>query len=133
MKKEFNIINRVEQNPFANPRKTNNGGGYFQPRIEFTFKGKKGFINDTSCGDFGDRVEIVWGNKEYYIDSVSREYTEYSTFSKLKHNDRQVVNEIKKHTGYKVCFKEDILEDEEKRRGWKRKRHEELKLKEKRS
>ena len=104
----FKLISRVEQNPFVDLRKANNGGGYSQPRIDFTFRGKKGFINDTSCGDFGDRIQIVYGNKEYFIDSVSRDYTEYSTFTKSKQSDRQVVKEIKKHTGYKILFKEEI-------------------------
>ena len=135
MKKEFNIIKRIEQNPFVNSRKANNGGGYLQPRIDFTFKGVKGFISDTSCGDFGDRVEIVFGNKEYVLDSVSRDYIEYSDFSNKKHSDIEAVKAIKEHTGYKVCFKEDILEDQEYidedvivdrnlSKGWKRKRHE---------
>jgi hypothetical protein len=134
-KEIFKEIKWVEQNPFVDPLKANNGGGYHQPLITFTFNGKTGSISDTSCGDFGHRIQIVYGDKEYYYDSVSREYIEYSTFSKLKHNDRQVVNEIKKHTGYKVCFKEDILEDQEYidedvivdrnlSKGWKRKRHE---------
>ena len=109
MKKEFNIINRVEQNPFVNPRKANNGGGYSQPRIDFTFRGKKGFINDTSCGDFGDRIQIVYGDKEYFFDSVSREEEECSTFSKFKHSDRQVVKKIKEYTGYKILFKEEVI------------------------
>ena len=110
MKKDtiFKINNRVEQNPFADPKKASNGGGYFQPRIDFTLRGIKGCINDTSCGDFGDRVEIVYGNKKYYLDSVSREYIEYSDFSKFKHSDRQVVDEIKQYTGYKILFKEEI-------------------------
>ncbi len=108
MKKEFKIINRVEQNPFADPRKANNGGGYFQPRIDFTFKGVKGFISDTSCGDFGDRVEIVYGDKVFFIDSVSRDYIEYSDFSKFKKSDRQVVKKIKENTGYNIVFKEEI-------------------------
>lgn len=108
MKKEFNIINRVEQNPFADPKKASNGGGYFQPRIDFTLRGIKGFINDTSCGDFGDRIEIVYGNKEYFFDSVSREEEEYSTFSKFKHSDRQAVKDIEKYTGYRILFKEEI-------------------------
>ncbi len=110
MKKEtvFNLNSRVEQNPFADPRKANNGGGYSQPRIDFTLRGIRGFISDTSCGDFGDRVEIVYGNKEYYFDSVSREYIEYSDFSKIKSSDRQAVKEIKEYTGYKIRFKEEI-------------------------
>ena len=110
MKKEkiFKINNRVEQNPFADPRKANNGGGYSQPRIDFTLRGKKGFISDTSCGDFGDRIQIVYGNKEYFIDSVSRDYIEYSDFSNKKHSDRLVVKEIRKYTGYKITFKEEV-------------------------
>ncbi len=110
MKKEkiFNLISRVEQNPFVDPRKANNGGGYSQPRIDFTLRGIKGCINDTSCGDFGDRVEIVYGTKIYYFDSVSREEEEYSTFSNKKHSDRQAVKEIKKYTGYRISFKEEL-------------------------
>ncbi len=110
MKKDkiFNLISWVEQNPYADPRKANNGGGYSQPRIDFTLRGIKGCINDTSCGDFGDRVEIVYGNKEYYFDSVSRERTEYSDFSKFKDSDVQAVKEIKEYTGYKIRFKEEI-------------------------
>ena len=110
MKKDkiFKLNSRVEQNPFANPRKANNGGGYSQPRIDFTLRGIKGCINDTSCGDFGDRVEIVYGNKKYYFDSVSREEEEYSTFSKFNHSDKQAVKEIKKYTGYIIRFREEI-------------------------
>ena len=110
MKKDtiFKINNRVEQNPFADPKKASNGGGYFQPRIDFTLRGIKGCINDTSCGDFGDRITITYGNKEYFLDSVSRDYIEYSDFSKFKHSDRQAVEEIKKYTGYKIAFKEEI-------------------------
>ena len=107
MKKEFKIIDWVEQNPFVEPTKANNGGGYSHPRIDFTFIGKKGFINDTSCGDFGDRIEIVFGDKVYYCDYVGGNI-EYSDFSKYKHNDRQAVKEIEKHTGYRVLFKEEI-------------------------
>ena len=110
MKKDtiFKINKWIEQNPFVNPKKANNGGGYSQPRIDFTLRGIKGCINDTSCGDFGDRVEIVYGGKEYFYDSVSREEEEYSTFSKFKHSDRQAVKEIKKYTGYRILFKEEI-------------------------
>ena len=108
MRKEFKLISSVEQNPCANPMKANNGGGYSQPRIDFTFRGIKGFINDTSCGDFGDRVEIVWGNKEYFLDSVSKEYSIYSNFSKFKPADLEAVKKIKEFTGYKILFKEEI-------------------------
>lgn len=110
MKKDtiFKLNNRVEQNPFADPRKANNGGGYSQPRIDFTLRGIKGFINDTGCGDFGDRVEIVYGDKKYYLDSVSRDYIECSDFSKFNHSDRLAVKGIRKYTGYNIVFKEEI-------------------------
>jgi hypothetical protein len=107
MKKEFKIIDWVEQNPFVDPTRSNNGGGYSQPRIDFTFKGLQGFINDSSCGEFGDRLEIVFGDKVYYCDYVGGNI-EYSDFSKYKHNDRQVIKQIRNHTGYSVLFKEEI-------------------------
>jgi hypothetical protein len=108
MKKEFKIIDWVEQNPFVDPTRSNNGGGYSQPRIDFTYKGKKGFINDSSCGEFGERLEIVYGDKVYYCDFVSQKNLEYSDFSKYKHNDRQAVKEIRNQTGYKIYFKEEL-------------------------
>lgn len=106
MKKEFKIIEWVEQNPFVEPTKANNGGGYSQPRIAFTYKGVKGFINDSSCGEFGERLEIVYGEKSYYCDFVSQKNLEYSDFSKYKDND--IVKKIKDNTGYRVLFKEEI-------------------------
>ena len=106
MRKDFKIINWVEQNPFVDPTKANNGGGYSQPRIDFTFKGIKGFINDTSCGDFGERLEIAYNDKIYYCDYVSGNNVEYSDFSKVKDSD--IVKEIEKHTGYKIYFKEEL-------------------------
>ena len=105
MKKDFKLISSVEQNTFANPTKASNGGGYSHPRIDFTYKGKKGFINDSSCGEFGDRLEIVFGDKVYYCDYVGGNI-EYSDFSKYK--DGEIVEEIEKHTGYRVLFKEEI-------------------------
>lgn len=49
----------IEQNEFANPDRAQNGGGYFQPYLEFEFdydgSHYRFIIDDTSCGDFGER------------------------------------------------------------------------------
>lgn len=53
-----------QMNPFYDPAKANNGGGYDQPEISFTLFGwntELGEIRlrDTSCGDFGTRYDII--------------------------------------------------------------------------
>ena len=70
-----------ETNPFADPEKANNGGGYSQPSIELEFiDGVKCFINDDSCGDFGTRISVCfksgagswvanWGTMEDHYES----------------------------------------------------------------
>lgn len=49
--------------------KSRNGGSYHQPDYHFTYEGTKGFLSDSSCGDFGGRFELncgdmyaVWGD-----------------------------------------------------------------------
>lgn len=52
-----------QQNPYYDQEKANNGGGYFQPLGEANvYVEGHGIvtigIDDTSCGDFGDRICI---------------------------------------------------------------------------
>jgi len=71
MKTDFNykikILNEKQGNPYYDPTKTNNGGGYDQSIITFLVNGKKGVFKDNSCGDFGWRLclkvegEGYWG------------------------------------------------------------------------
>ena len=77
------ITRQVEQNDNADIDKSSNGGGYFQPFIEgkillektnLTFN-----LNDTSCGEFGNRFEfsIKEGNKDIYINLVNQVGNDY--------------------------------------------------------
>lgn len=53
------IINIAEtnMNEYYDPRNCHDGGGYYQPRIVIDFDdGIRVVINDTSCGDFGNRI-----------------------------------------------------------------------------
>ncbi len=46
-------------NPFYDPSKADNGGGYYQPHYKGFFSDGGEFeIWDTSCGDFGKRYTI---------------------------------------------------------------------------
>ena len=55
---ELKIIKKEQTNPFYDKGRSNNGGGYYQPRYEFQFGDWKGVYDNTSCGDFGSRLSI---------------------------------------------------------------------------
>ena len=62
----------TEANPFANPEKANNGGGYSQPCGGAVYATESGelisiLVSDTSCGAFGTRysVEIDNGQRKW--------------------------------------------------------------------
>ena len=78
----FKILEVREQNPYADPMKANNGGGYSQPCITFIFNGVIGSIDDTSCGEFGVRYLVKFGEKAYSVDAMGNGKEEYSSFSK---------------------------------------------------
>ena len=108
MKKEnFEILKVEEQNPYVDPMKANNGGGYSQPLITFVFNGTTGYIDDSSCGDFGERIHIEYKDKSYCVDAVGREKEEYSSFSKNCLEDRLLSKQLKK-AGYSISFLEDL-------------------------
>ena len=76
-----NLINenkRVETNPFANPEKSSNGGGYSQPLITGTIDGVPFELHDTSCGEFGDRCDLQLGEFFAQYDFMGNDY-EYSS------------------------------------------------------
>lgn len=79
--KDIEIISCVETNDFANPRFSNNGGGYSQPLYTFKVFGEIGTFHNTSCGDFGDRWEVKIGRKKCVYDGMGREETYYTTFT----------------------------------------------------
>ena len=109
MKREnnFKILKVEEQNPYTDIEKSLNGGGYSQPCITFTFNGVKGKINDTSCGEFGIRFLVEFGEKSYSVDTIGNGNEEYSSFSKNCLEDRLLSKQLKK-AGYSINFLEDL-------------------------
>jgi len=54
------ILSQKNTNPFYDERNSRNGGGYVQPTT--VCRNSTGYtmtIDDTSCGDFGRRVNVV--------------------------------------------------------------------------
>lgn len=80
-KVNINQIKWVETNPFANPEKANNGGGYSQPLITGTINGVPFELHDTGCGDFGGRADLELGEFSASYDFVGNDY-EYSSIPK---------------------------------------------------
>ena len=56
------ILREEETNPYYDPRKSRNGGGYHQPLYEFEYGAWEGTFRDTSCGDFGTRYTLSMSN-----------------------------------------------------------------------
>lgn len=109
MKKSmFKILNVREQNPNADSTKAMNGGGYSQPFIEFTFNNITGSIQDTSCGEFGVRYLVKFGEKAYSVNTVDNGEEEYSSFSKECLEDRLLSKHLEE-VGYPISFLEDSL------------------------
>jgi len=108
-----------ETNPFANPEKANNGGGYSQPEIRFEFSdGIKGVIYDTSCGEFGSRISAVlevgsdnwcanWGTMEDRHESEIPE--------KLF---KEHIRLIEDQYGYRIPTKEEVTQWGEEEAEW---------------
>ena len=111
MKKEnFKILEVREQNPNANSNKAINGGGYHQPFITFSFNEITGYIDDSSCGEFGERFFVEFKGKEYSLDTMKRnneEYEEYSSFSKKCLEDK-ILSKYLEEAGYPISFKEEL-------------------------
>ena len=102
----FKILNVREQNPNADVEKSLNGGGYSQPFIEFTFNNVTGSIQDTSCGEFGVRYLVKFGEKAYSVDAMGNGKEEYSSFSKNCLEDK-LLSERLKEAGYPISFLEN--------------------------
>lgn len=88
------ILNEKELNDFVNPDTANNGGGYHQPAVDFMFNGKKGYFEDTSCGDFGKRYFVEWDGFCMNYDEVGNEHC-YSEFSIENNEHKQLAEELK--------------------------------------
>ena len=77
--KEFRIINTDQTNPHYEEKKAIDGGGYHQPLYEFVLGAKAGYLEDTSCGAFGQRIDLVFdGLKIACINTMNGEGQNWS-------------------------------------------------------
>ena len=77
--KEFRMTNLTETNLFFDERKMADGGGYHQPLYEFVLGAKAGYLEDTSCGAFGQRIDLVFdGIKIACINTMNGEGQNWS-------------------------------------------------------
>ena len=106
--KEMKVLNEKQQNSFYNESQSRNGGGYNQPLIKFEFYGIEGVVNDTSCGDFGERFTVKWDGKTYRLNQVDREKSEYSSFDEC---DRDFIEALVNKLGYLVLTKWEVEND----------------------
>ena len=105
------VLNSVETNEFFNIEKSNNGGGYSQPKITFEYGGITGVYHDTSCGDFGTRFTVEWNGKKFELDEVQhgtcpdKNYRYVSTFSDA---DKNFIEEFEKLFGKKIMTIDEV-------------------------
>ena len=95
------ILKCEETNPFCNPRFANNGGGYSQPFYKFEYKGIKGTLHDTSCGDFGERYLLKWGDKFWRYSNVEGDVSIDQT-NLDKEKDADFIEAIEEAFGIRV-------------------------------
>jgi len=91
----LSIVNIKESNmneEFYDPERSSNWGGYYQPLIEVAFSdGIQIVIEDTSCGEFGSRIEAYMydadNNKiaKAIYGSMSSIYNWSSSFHRIPH------------------------------------------------
>lgn len=118
--KSYKMINSEEQNDFYDPRKSNNGGGYHQPYYEYELETHDNKIirlevDDTSCGDFGKRINIrVYDENDdriacAYYGSMLKENDKYSSFEKDNELHLEII-EILDECGYRWVPTSDEFE-----------------------
>ena len=103
----------AETNEFADESRANNGGGYHQPLITFEYKGEKGTIHDTSCGDFGKWYEVIIGEKYFSYDGVSGySYPEDRYYTNFTEDDREFISCFNSaYPEYSIYTREELERD----------------------
>lgn len=100
MENKIKIISVVETNSFADESKSNNGGGYSQPFITFEYDGLKGTLHDTSCGDFGKRIELIYLDKKWNYNEMS-DWKNYTDFNMI--DDADFAKAVQDEFGIDIC------------------------------
>lgn len=99
------IVTEEQTNPFANPEKSRNGGGYDQPLIKFRLEGKEGTFHNTSCGEFGERYSLDWNNKSFDLDEVGSNRNYYSNFNE---RDKEIIAIFNEFFDIKILLESEI-------------------------
>lgn len=112
-----------ETNPYYDHSRSNNGGGYHQPKIIFYFKYNNEnyslVIHDTSCKEFGDRISITLfkDNKEvascYYgtmveVDDETSTFDSNNELHKLVEMSLEIAyrHQDKVHRRYRIFYED---------------------------
>ena len=103
----FKVIKIEQTNPYYDPDKAYDGGGYDQPKYTFLFRGIQGTFTDSSCGAFGMRYDLNWNGLMANYDDVGRDIDVYSDFDPDNSVHAELLHEIQQLTGYKVVTKYD--------------------------
>ena len=81
------LLEETELNDYYDSSRSCNGGGYHQPSYSFEHGNVKLSYDDTSCGDFGSRLDITLttshGVFTYFLDSVNN----YQEYAELKYDN----------------------------------------------
>ncbi len=108
------IISWEETNSFYDPDKSNNGGGYSQPKITLCWNHWNIVIKDTSCGDFGDRIFVTAINRRTsekmyaYYGSMVEGDLEYSDFDESDIAHACMSDAIYEATGYRIPTRQEL-------------------------
>ena len=107
-----NNVTTMECNEFYDVERCHNGGGYSQPKTVIDFDdGTTMTIYDTSCGEFGSRVNVEYEDcGEILAECGYGSMVDYpfSTFEREKHGE--LLEHVYNLTGYRLITVEDIVE-----------------------
>ncbi|MFC2477120.1 MAG: hypothetical protein ACFNTU_06500, partial [Catonella sp.] len=110
---ELKIINKEQTNPFYDESKSNDGGGYYQPRYEFQFGDWKGVYDNTSCGDFGSRwsIDVKNGTQEFSANLQTMDGYSLSSDFPSKFPAEGFYEAFEKHFGFTIPTEEDVQDE----------------------
>ena len=102
------LVHAEQGNPYYDPDTANNGGGYDQPQLvyEDTANGIEVVVDDSSCGDFGERYDVtVLKDGKCIFCAVRDEMDSWREYvSKITDDIRLLIEEIEMQIGYNITF-----------------------------
>jgi hypothetical protein len=100
------LVHAEQGNPHYDPDTANNGGGYDQPQLVYEDEENsiEVVVDDSSCGDFGERYNItILRNGKCIFCAVRDEMDSWREYvSKITDDIRQLVEEVEMQIGYNI-------------------------------